>query len=1068
MLEVKNLVKNYATTGKNAVYVRALNGISLKFPDTGLIFILGKSGSGKSTLLNVMGGLDTVDSGEIIIKGKSSAKFKSSDFDSYRNTYLGFIFQEYNILDEFTVEKNISLALELQGKKHKKADIDEILKEVDLEGLNDRKPNELSGGQKQRVAIARALVKHPDIIFADEPTGALDSATGKVVFDTLKKLSTNHLVVVVSHDRDFAEQFGDRVIELKDGKVISDIEKQVVGSTSNSGLNIIDDKIIQIKKGYKLTEADKKRLIEKIEESEDEKIIVMDDQISPQVKKISNINSTGNHEKFEKTDESKIKNKEEKFKLIKSKLGFKNSFKIGASALKVKPFRLFLTMLLALLSFTALGLVDCMSSYDKTVATTDSIIDSKMDYLSLSKTVCSRTSHNSDSVYNFYSDSEVAKFSEDYDCEFNGLISGYKAQVYFHDNFLSTTGIGRYYKLGIDQTNYSFSDIDDNFLKKNNFSLISGELPDEDYEIGITDYQLQIFNKTGYSKDKTNVDAIKAGEITKDNIIGKELFFNPNYAKITCVIDTGFASNASLQSEYFPLKDVEQTNNQKYDLLYTKLSSYIRNSYIDTYFLSSDFFGSFLNTKTTQTVGGIHGQCRYYFESSGKDSNIYKILNSSYPGMNIKFLKEKTFVTVNEDICFPYYEFKSFLQNEFTTLQNKFKNVTIPDSDNKACITYYDEKESKIFSFKDVYSDNNLCLSVLGNRHKQEILNNGFNVEYINKLMNEEIYTADADGNFLNDKDFLSAFVKNCITYRNDGTEGNTFINGIDFNRLIDSEGPQIYILFEYSNNDVKLPDLNITIIANKMLDNGQLGPDVEYKRTIAGICTYGDLTNSIFSINKDDDLASMLITNDSSLDSVPKYTRIIAKTPTSRNKIAKLAKLHTENIDNINNYNDSDITKTIGYSILSGTVFDALNTVNSVFSILNKIFFYLGLILMLFTCLLLFNFIGTSISYKRREIGILRAVGARGKDVFGIFMSESLIIVWIDIIASCIATFGICIYLNYYLRNLMNIPITVLHAGLRQILVIAGIGIITAFISTFIPVIKTSNKKPIDAIHDK
>ena len=187
MLEIRNLVKVYKTKG--GAEVRALDDVSVRFEEKGMIFLLGKSGSGKSTLLNLCGGLDAPDSGEIIIKGRSSKDFSQSDFDSYRNTFVGFVFQEYNILNEFTVEDNIALALELQGKNKNKKQVREILKQVDLESFAKRKPNTLSGGQKQRVAIARALVKNPEIIMADEPTGALDSNTGKQVFDTLKKLS---------------------------------------------------------------------------------------------------------------------------------------------------------------------------------------------------------------------------------------------------------------------------------------------------------------------------------------------------------------------------------------------------------------------------------------------------------------------------------------------------------------------------------------------------------------------------------------------------------------------------------------------------------------------------------------------------------------------------------------------------------------------------------------------------------------------------------------------------------------------------------------------------------------
>lgn len=160
MIEVKNLTKAYRP--KKGEPVQALKGINLQFEEKGLVFILGKSGSGKSTLLNMLGGLDQFDDGEIIIKGKSSKDFAQADFDSYRNTFIGFIFQEYNILNDFTVGANIALAMELQGKKADKETLNKILREVDLEGFADRKPNELSGGQIWRTETASCHCKNTD------------------------------------------------------------------------------------------------------------------------------------------------------------------------------------------------------------------------------------------------------------------------------------------------------------------------------------------------------------------------------------------------------------------------------------------------------------------------------------------------------------------------------------------------------------------------------------------------------------------------------------------------------------------------------------------------------------------------------------------------------------------------------------------------------------------------------------------------------------------------------------------------------------------------------------------
>ncbi len=219
-ISIRNLYKTYRAKG--CADVPALKGVSFTLPEKGMVFILGKSGCGKSTLLNVLGGLDNFDGGDVIIDGKSMKDFSAKDTDRHRNEKVGFVFQENNLLDEYTVGRNVGFAVELQSVKGGGDQVAAALKSVDLEGFADRKCNRLSGGQKQRVAIARAIVKKPEILLCDEPTGALDSDTGEEIFNLLKNISNNTLVIVVSHDRESAEKYGDRVIELKDGQVISD------------------------------------------------------------------------------------------------------------------------------------------------------------------------------------------------------------------------------------------------------------------------------------------------------------------------------------------------------------------------------------------------------------------------------------------------------------------------------------------------------------------------------------------------------------------------------------------------------------------------------------------------------------------------------------------------------------------------------------------------------------------------------------------------------------------------------------------------------------------------------
>ena len=221
MIRAQNLTKEYKSKRtKNCV---ALDGISFELPDKGLVFIVGKSGSGKSTLLNMLGGLDAITSGEIEAFGNELHKYSESKLYTYRSNVVGFIFQDFHLLDDLTVGQNIGLSLSINGEKNDQA-IDEIIDSVGLSGYKQRYPDELSGGQKQRVAIARALVKNPSIILADEPTGNLDSNTTEQVIKLIKKISMEKLVVVVSHNLFDAFEYADRIIELSEGRIINDLE----------------------------------------------------------------------------------------------------------------------------------------------------------------------------------------------------------------------------------------------------------------------------------------------------------------------------------------------------------------------------------------------------------------------------------------------------------------------------------------------------------------------------------------------------------------------------------------------------------------------------------------------------------------------------------------------------------------------------------------------------------------------------------------------------------------------------------------------------------------------------
>lgn len=225
MLELKNIKKIYKT---GEFTQTALNDINISFNKNEFVSILGPSGSGKTTLLNIIGGLDRYTSGDLIINGKSTTNFKDSDWDAYRNNSVGFIFQSYNLIGHISILKNVEMCLTLSGvgKKQRRELAINALEKVGLKDHINKKPSELSGGQMQRVAIARALINDPDIILADEPTGALDSKTSKEVMELIKEISRDKLVIMVTHNDELAKEYSNRIINLKDGNIINDNNKQ--------------------------------------------------------------------------------------------------------------------------------------------------------------------------------------------------------------------------------------------------------------------------------------------------------------------------------------------------------------------------------------------------------------------------------------------------------------------------------------------------------------------------------------------------------------------------------------------------------------------------------------------------------------------------------------------------------------------------------------------------------------------------------------------------------------------------------------------------------------------------
>ena len=221
MLQVKDICKQYKTGN---LVQQALDHVSLRFRVSGFVAILGPSGSGKTTLLNVIGGLDRYDSGDLVINGVSTSRYTDRDWDTYRNHTVGFIFQSYNLIPHQSILSNVELTLTVSGvpRAERRRRAVEALEKVGLGKHMNKRPNQLSGGQMQRVAIARALVNDPDILLADEPTGALDSETSVQVMELLKEVARDRLVIMVTHNPELANEYATRIVRLSDGRILAD------------------------------------------------------------------------------------------------------------------------------------------------------------------------------------------------------------------------------------------------------------------------------------------------------------------------------------------------------------------------------------------------------------------------------------------------------------------------------------------------------------------------------------------------------------------------------------------------------------------------------------------------------------------------------------------------------------------------------------------------------------------------------------------------------------------------------------------------------------------------------
>lgn len=848
MISLYNISKTYKS--KKTRNTKALDDVSLTFDKKGMTFILGKSGSGKSTLLNILGGLDKYDNGDLEILGKSTKKFKTSDFDSYRNTYVGFIFQEFNILEDYDVYENIILALQLQQKKINEKEIDELLEKLELTELKKRKVNELSGGQKQRVAIARALIKDPKIILADEPTGNLDSKTGKQVMDLLKSISKEKLVVVVSHDEEYASMYGDRIIEIKDGKIIKD------------------------------------------------------------------------------TKEVKNKKEENTYKVVKSKLPFKDSFKLGIGSLRHKKVKLAFTILLTIISLGFFSCADTLSNYDFNRTHARHLAENNEQFIEIKKQHVIKTKYDTETI-----------------------------------------------AVSLDET--AKKEIQ-NKMKKDSYSVYHYFTNDSWNEFG-TDIKtlLHIVNKNSNGFYNSNAaDLVATSDISK---ILKEKITGKTPTKKNEIIISNYIANQIIND------GIEVS-----EIVY-------KDEFKETHEFKPKTYEEILNTKYTYLLGKekvkIVGIINYDLSKSNSfvEENIYNkiyVLPEFTDELKTKKLpKLKTYYKTKLDVG----EKKEDSEGMYSIASTNALDHEIEYFNGSSWVKTSTLKENEvILNINEIDS----------NRSYSEDLNN-----YINKNISNYNYDYDKLkrkflANYFKEKNIIGKKVKLSINMEGNYSGGELFkeYDNLVVVGIYESDDSRFNEDYSYGDNNYVSKKLLDEYMQNKVEEASLLFPMTE---------------------DKDFKKASKNFPPNSELAIKTTYSKILFNEKTTLEVFKKLA-------------------------------------------------LYAGLIFVSFDILLIMNFMYNSISYRKKEVGILRALGSKSTDVMKIFLWEAIVLSLISGTFASILLVIVSNALNPFVKTHMRLLSTPFLVGIRQFLVIYLLVFLVTFISSILPLLRMSKMKPIDAILNK
>ncbi|MDE6614287.1 MAG: ATP-binding cassette domain-containing protein [Clostridia bacterium] len=923
----------------------------MTLPSKGLVFLLGESGAGKSTMLNLLGGIERADGGEIYVDGLNIVKSTDIELDRYRNTDVGFIFQDFNLLTNFNVAENVRLAQDLQSKEECGSKVDDALTAVKMSEYANRKINELSGGQKQRVAIARAIVKNPKIILADEPTGALDAKTGRTILELLKEISKDSLVLVVSHDEVFANSYADRIIRIENGKVI-------------------EDKTI----------------------SEDAENVAQDSQVA------SAPNS----------------NAKKKYSLSP-----KTAVKMAAYSLGSKKIRLAMTLILCIVCFAVFGIADTLAAWNCEKTTYDAIISSDDKY------IVNWTNEGSHLVDDF---TKVYKES------------GYRFKI-------------QEYYLPIKDTEYSYGcyhryadgyvEIGDKTMQELDAKLYAGRYPQEQGEVAISYHIYRGFKAGAYKANDLYIDGSLLEATDGENgIFGKKVSVSNCNFTIVGIIDTGY--DYEKNSKIDPLSDNYDKNNSN--------SIDDNNDGHSILFLPKggiEYINSLM--QTSEYIYGAPTYSGFSFEN--------QIINDiSQPGRMFYTSDLETFQKSNTRIL--------WLGEEKNSL-----------ADNEAIISY-----GVIGSILDIIT---YVPGTSGN------IGRGINLTYVNFSSNRLILTTEKftkiDYKFFkaySNAQIYSYAMQNATLYQDDEnvkmiadkytTDGNLAMAVAYFlsSRGINSEIKTGYLNNPYGKSGFEIiAESNMEFLEQYNLVNqfdeisirlssgkGQISAK------IVGIYIPSDATGMAiyekYGTYFEEEKSRALINpaayqiDKANLESkhLDANLGIIRIAPENQQKIKNGISQYLYNKENLMIFTNSEVLKQAGY-------------MKSTMDIMKKIFYYVSLGIGIFAAIMLGNYLINSIMARKKEIGILRAIGATSRDIFHICLFEGMILFAIIFAVSTILSGVAGAIINSTIKSNLNILIPISVFGIRQVALIFAVSLAVTLVVSLIGSYVVSKRKPIEVI---